>query len=173
MRLWRVLWGPLPLVAHVEQRGRAGFLPHLFEMWGTHMGGASAATLFLGLRETHYAHGEARQDLLHRDAGEGCTGVSGFLSAGVGWTIRTRGDGAIAFDDTTGEVSGAFALGRPPAARPGLMVYIMVDSVADAMKKVAANGGEIVQPIGGDPGEITARFRDPGGNVIGLYQEPA
>jgi hypothetical protein len=38
---------------------------------------------------------------------------------------------------------------------------------------VKANGGEIVQPIGGDPGEMTARFRDPGGNVIGLYQEPA
>jgi hypothetical protein len=29
-----------------------------------------------------------------------------------------------------------------------------------------------VQPIGGDPGEKTARFRDPGGNVLGLYQEP-
>jgi uncharacterized protein len=48
----------------------------------------------------------------------------------------------------------------------------MVDSVADAIEKVEANGGEIVQPIGGDPGEMTARFRDPGGNVIGLYQEP-
>jgi hypothetical protein len=96
-----------------------------------------------------------------------------FYQRAFGWTIRTRGDGAIAFDDTTGEVSGAFALGRPPAATPGLMVYIMVDSVAEAMKKVEANGGEIVQPIGGDPGEITARFRDPGGNVIGLYQEPA
>lgn len=95
-----------------------------------------------------------------------------FYQRAFGWTIRTRGDGAIAFDDTTGEVSGAFVLGRPPAAMPGLMVYIMVDSVAEAMKKVEANGGEIVQPIGGDPGEITARFRDPGGNMIGLYQEP-
>jgi hypothetical protein len=52
------------------------------------------------------------------------------------------------------------------------MVYIMVDSVAEAMKKVETHGGDIVQPIGGDPGEITARFRDPAGNVIGLYQEP-
>lgn len=36
-----------------------------------------------------------------------------------------------------------------------------------------ANGGEIVQPI--DPGarEITALFRDPAGNVLGLYQQPA
>jgi predicted enzyme related to lactoylglutathione lyase len=95
-----------------------------------------------------------------------------FYQRAFGWTIRTRGDGAIAFDDTTGEVSGAFVLGRAPAAAPGLMVYIMVDNVVDAMKKVEANGGEIVQAIGGDAGEITARFRDPGGNVIGLYQEP-
>jgi uncharacterized protein len=29
-----------------------------------------------------------------------------------------------------------------------------------------------VQPIGGDAPEVTARVRDPGGNVIGLYQDP-
>jgi predicted enzyme related to lactoylglutathione lyase len=56
---------------------------------------------------------------------------------------------------------------------PGLMVYVMVDSVAATIEAVIANGGEIVQPIGGDAPEITARFLDPGGNVIGLYQEPA
>ena len=28
------------------------------------------------------------------------------------------------------------------------------------------------QPIGRDAPAITARFRDPGGNVIGLYQQP-
>jgi hypothetical protein len=38
---------------------------------------------------------------------------------------------------------------------------------------VKAAGGEIVQEIGGDAPEITARFLDPGGNVIGLYQEPS
>ncbi len=89
-----------------------------------------------------------------------------------GWNIRQRGDGATAFDDGVGEVSGAWVLGRPPASKPGLMVYIMVNSVADAVEAVIANGGEIVQPIGADAPEITARFRDPGGNVIGLYQEP-
>ncbi len=30
-----------------------------------------------------------------------------------------------------------------------------------------------VQPIGADAPEITARFRDPAGSVIGLYQQPA
>ena len=48
----------------------------------------------------------------------------------------------------------------------------MVDSVEDSVQKVIANGGELVQPIGADAPEITARFRDPGGNVIGLYQQP-
>jgi uncharacterized protein len=89
-----------------------------------------------------------------------------------GWGIRQRGDGSTAFDDTTGEVSGSWIPGRPPAAQPGLLLYVMVDSVAAAVDAVVANGGEIVQPIGADAPEITARFRDPGGNVIGLYQEP-
>lgn len=95
-----------------------------------------------------------------------------FYSAVFGWQIRTRGDGATAFDDGVGEVSGAWVLGRPPAAQPGFMIYIMVDSVEKTIESVIANGGEIVQPIGADAPEITARFRDLAGNVIGLYQEP-
>ena len=98
---------------------------------------------------------------------------AGFYKGVFGWTIRKRGDGSTAFDDTTGQVSGAWVLGRPPAAKPGLLFYIMVDSVAAAVDAVVAQGGEIVQPIGADAPEITARFRDPGGNVIGLYQQPA
>lgn len=89
-----------------------------------------------------------------------------------GWNIRQRGDGTTAFDDGVGEVSGEWVLGRPPSEHPGLLIYIMVDSVAATVESVINHGGEIVQPIGGDPGETTARFRDPGGNVMGLYQEP-
>lgn len=94
-----------------------------------------------------------------------------FYAKVFGWKSRRRGDGALAFDDTTGQVSGSWVLGRPPATT-GLLVYIMVDSVAEACERVLAHGGSIVQPIGADAPEITARFRDPGGNVIGLYQEP-
>ena len=96
-----------------------------------------------------------------------------FYKGVFGWTIRKRGDGSTAFDDATGEVSGTWVLGRPPAAKPGLLFYIMVDSVAATIDAVVAQGGEIVQPIGADAPEITARFRDPGGNVIGLYQQSA
>jgi predicted enzyme related to lactoylglutathione lyase len=96
-----------------------------------------------------------------------------FYQQVFGWNIRQRGDGATAFDDGVGEVSGEWVLGRPPAAQPGLLVYIMVDSVAGALDLILANGGEVVHPLGADAPEITARFRDPGGNVIGIYQEPA
>jgi len=47
----------------------------------------------------------------------------------------------------------------------------MVDSVAATLDSIVASGGHVVQPIGADAPEITARFRDPAGNVIGLYQE--
>jgi hypothetical protein len=95
-----------------------------------------------------------------------------FYEAVFGWEPRLRGDGATAFDDAVGEVSGTWVTGRPPSPTPGLLIYVMVDSVAEAITKVRSAGGEIVQEIGGDAPEITARFRDPGGNVIGLYQEP-
>ena len=95
-----------------------------------------------------------------------------FYGAVFGWGIRRRGDGATAFDDAVGEVSGSWVTGRPPSPQPGLLIYVMVDSVAATLEAVVANGGEIVQPIGADAPEITARFRDPAGNVIGLYQEP-
>jgi len=97
---------------------------------------------------------------------------SEFYRQVFGWRIRTRGDGHTAFDDTTGEVSGTWTLGRTPASEPGLLVYIMVDSVAATLEEIVSSGGQIVQPIGADAPEITARFSDPAGNVIGLYQEP-
>ncbi|HEV7487382.1 MAG TPA: VOC family protein [Thermoanaerobaculia bacterium] len=69
-------------------------------------------------------------------------------------------------------VSGTWVTGRPPSPTPGLLIYIMVDNVNATIDTITANGGEIVQPVGADAPEITARFRDPGGNVIGLYQQP-
>jgi uncharacterized protein len=94
-----------------------------------------------------------------------------FYSAVFGWKTRRRGDGALTFDDGVGEVSGTWVLGRPPMTTPGLMIYIMVDDVAATIEKIKAQKGDIVQAVGADAPEITARFRDPGGNILGLYQE--
>ena len=98
---------------------------------------------------------------------------SEFYNRVFGWKIRTRGDVSTAFDDTPGQISGAWREGRPPSTTVGLLIYIMVEDVAAALEEVVANGGKIIQPIGADAPEITARFADPAGNVLGLYQEPA
>jgi predicted enzyme related to lactoylglutathione lyase len=88
------------------------------------------------------------------------------------WSVRKRGDGSTAFDDTTGAVSGAWVLGRPPHRQPGLTTYIMVDSVEATLRRVVAAGGKIATPLARmRKGEAIATFEDPAGNVFGLYQE--
>jgi predicted enzyme related to lactoylglutathione lyase len=93
-----------------------------------------------------------------------------FYQSVFGWEIRQRGNGST-FDDSVGQVSGTWVKGRPPSETPGLLIYLMVDDINTTIEAIRANGGEIVQPVGVDAPEITARFRDPGGNVLGLYQQ--
>jgi uncharacterized protein len=95
-----------------------------------------------------------------------------FYKRAFGWQIRQRGDGSTAFDDTVNEVSGTWVPGRPPSAEPGLMVYIMVASAAAAVEAIVSAGGEVVHPVDPHANEVVAAFRDPGGNVIGIYQQP-
>lgn len=97
---------------------------------------------------------------------------SRFYRSVFGWNTRKRSDGSRAFDDSVGQVTGTWVLGRKAMTEPGLLIYIMVDSAAATIEAVTAHGGIIVQPIGGDAPEITARFSDPAGNVLGLYQQP-
>jgi predicted enzyme related to lactoylglutathione lyase len=89
-----------------------------------------------------------------------------------GWNIRRRGDGSTSFDDTVGEVSGSWVLDRP-AAESGMIVHIMVDDAATASDAIVAAGGRIVRPIDPNAREIFAHFRDPAGNVLGIYQDRA
>jgi len=95
-----------------------------------------------------------------------------FYRRAFGWQTRRRGDGEIAFDDTVNEVSGAWVLGRPPSPEPGLMIHIMVADAAAAVEAVLAAGGEITQDVDPSAQEKLARFRDPAGNVLGIYQQP-
>lgn len=95
---------------------------------------------------------------------------SAFYHAVFGWEIRTRGDGSVAFDDGVGQVSGSWRTDREPATERGTLVHIMVDDAMATIEAIRANGGTIVQEIGGDAPEITAHFRDPMGNMFGIYQ---
>jgi predicted enzyme related to lactoylglutathione lyase len=97
---------------------------------------------------------------------------SQFYKSAFGWNIRTRSDGRIAFDDGAGEVSGTWITGKQPLGNDTVTIYIMVDNIEQAIKSVTENGGEITQPLGMDAPEKTAKFRDPAGNIFGLYENP-
>jgi uncharacterized glyoxalase superfamily protein PhnB len=89
------------------------------------------------------------------------------------WNIRHRDSARPSFDDATGYVSGAWVTGREIARHPGLLPYIWVNDIDATLSSAANHGGEIVErPHRDSPGgEWIATFRDPAGNLIGLYQE--
>jgi len=95
-----------------------------------------------------------------------------FYETVFGWNIRRRDGGRIAFDDTTGEVSGVWLTDRPPSVEPGLLMYMNVEDVQRALEKIVEAGGEIVTPLTPQgEGEAFATFRDPAGNVLGVFHE--
>jgi predicted enzyme related to lactoylglutathione lyase len=97
-----------------------------------------------------------------------------FYEKVFGWNIRHRGTARPSFDDATGNVSGAWVTGLKISREPGLLPSIWVDSIKATLTQIAAHGGVIVEATHHDsPGSTSwiARFRDPAGNVIGLYQE--
>jgi len=95
-----------------------------------------------------------------------------FYTAVFAWQTRTRKNGSVAFDDIVHEVSGSWRKDRKPSTEVGTLIYIMVTDIEATIKTIIDNGGKIVQPVGMDAPEITARFTDPTGNILGLYQEP-
>lgn len=87
------------------------------------------------------------------------------------WSLRTNDDGERSFDDG-GRVSGTWVLDRPPAGEPGILVWVRVDDVAATLAVVVEAGGEIVSPSTPQrEGEAIATFRDPAGNVLGVFHE--
>jgi predicted enzyme related to lactoylglutathione lyase len=95
-----------------------------------------------------------------------------FFQTIFGWSMREHEGGATSFDDPTGGVSGMFVTGKKAVADPGFIVSIMVDDIRTTIQQIEDFGCEIVRPLGFHPTELIAHFRDPGGNLLGLYQEP-
>ena len=96
-----------------------------------------------------------------------------FYSNIFGWNVRERGDGNLAFDDTVG-VSGTWVKEGDRTPDERTRTYIMVDSIAESLKRIETAGGRVVTrrtDIGPNMGAFAA-FTDPVGNEFGLYEEP-
>ena len=96
-----------------------------------------------------------------------------FYSEIFGWTVRERGDGNLAFDDT-GSMSGTWVKEEDRTPDERTRTYIMVDSIAVSLEQIKKAGGRVLTPrtdIGPNMGAF-AVFADPVGNEFGLYEEP-
>ena len=95
-----------------------------------------------------------------------------FYETVFGWRTRTNSAGELSFDDTSGRISGSWVTGRAPAREAGLLVWVIVDDVDVTLEKITGAGGEVVSPsTPQQEGEAIATFRDPAGNVLGIFHQ--
>jgi uncharacterized protein len=92
-----------------------------------------------------------------------------FYELVFGWNVDTnRSDPS--FEDGTGHVIGHFVGDHAVGGEAGVRPYIYVDSVDDAMRQVSAHGGSVVEAPYAEGDLRVATFRDPAGNVMGIWQ---
>ena len=86
------------------------------------------------------------------------------------WTTR-RDSNEPAFSDATGYVIGHFVAGEPAPDGTGILVFVYVEDVDVALARVEQQGGSVTRSARPEGSLRVATFRDPGGNLIGLWNE--
>jgi len=71
-----------------------------------------------------------------------------FCECVFAWNIRFRETERPRFDDTNGDVSGAWVTGRVSSRQPGILPYVMVADATAVAKKIVDAKGSIVPPAG-------------------------
>ena len=95
--------------------------------------------------------------------------LGAFYEAVFGWDIRGDRD-EPGFTDGSGHVIGHFVSDQPVAGEAGIRPYVYVESVDETLAKVVAGGGEVVTAPYPEGDLWVATFRDPAGNVLGVWQ---
>ena len=95
--------------------------------------------------------------------------TAAFYAAVFGWRIHDRG-AAPSFADGSGHVIGHFVADVPVAGEAGVRPYIFVGDVDEALGAIAAHGGEVVTAPYPEGDLWVATYRDPAGNVLGIWQ---
>ena len=97
--------------------------------------------------------------------------AAAFYGGVFGWHIHNPDSDRPSFDTPNGHLSGAWVSDHPAATQPGLLPYIYVDQVEETIERILAHGGEIVISPFSEGLLTVATFRDPAGNVIGLWHD--
>lgn len=93
-----------------------------------------------------------------------------FYRAVVGWNVDTSDPERPKFMDQGGHLLGRWHKGRTISREPGLLPYIYVDRIHEAVERVVPGGGEVVRAPYTEGDTVVATVRDPAGNMIGLWQ---
>jgi uncharacterized protein len=93
-----------------------------------------------------------------------------FYAEVFGWKVDANRD-EPSFEDGTGHVIGHFVTDVPVAGEAGILPYVFVEQVDDTLAKVLARGGEVATPPYPEGDLRVATFKDPAGNVIGVWQQ--
>ena len=89
-----------------------------------------------------------------------------FYARVFGWNIDHPHPGF----DAPGLI-GQWTTDRSPTRDSGMLPWLNVDSMLEAMKLVRTYGGEVLEhPTPDGPDRLLATVRDPAGNVVGLVQ---
>lgn len=96
-------------------------------------------------------------------------GSAAFYAAVFGWTVNADREHP-SFEDASGHVIGHFMADLPVAGEAGVLPYVFVESVDEALEKVTAHGGEVATAPYPEGNLRVATLRDPAGNVIGVWQ---
>ncbi len=95
--------------------------------------------------------------------------TAAFYQAVFGWKVDLdRADPS--FEDGTGHVIGHFVTTSTVAGEAGIRPYVCVPRVDDALTKIADHGGAVVEDPYPEGDLWIATFRDPAGNVVGVWQ---
>ncbi|MDA0815536.1 MAG: VOC family protein [Chloroflexi bacterium] len=90
----------------------------------------------------------------------------------VAYTLGPRDNASVPFSDTPSGLIGAFVASRGPSP-DGPVVHIYVEDIDYILHEIEARGCEILEPVHTERGVRVAQFRDPGRNVIGIWEQGA
>lgn len=96
--------------------------------------------------------------------------LSEFYGDVFGWSIRADAK-SPAFEDGTGHVIGHFVSDQHAVGEDGMRPYVYVSSVEETLAAAVAHGAEIVRATYPEGDLLVATFRDPAGNVVGVWQQ--
>lgn len=98
-----------------------------------------------------------------------------FYERVFGWETRGHERGHPAFVDPGADLAGTWVTGPAERDEDEVLFDLRVDDIEGTMARVWGHGGEVVDPpqLDTEGGQWIATFRDPAGNLIGLYQDDA